>query len=221
MRIKILFLSFFAFNISFLNAQIYETLESNAADLLISLSEHNPNYAKDIETLKSNLFLDVSADELEKNFLTTITEFDNLKNHFIEFENELKNISLDSALVLFNYWYLQLSNTFYNYSEEKFFTSTKTKFILFSVSLSCYCTLEMSRKQTVDLLKFIRDNNQQYDYWIVDSYWYNDLQIKYETLFAPAVIVFNENNEVIYKIEYEEKMVEQLTALLNGKSKKG
>jgi hypothetical protein len=65
----------------------------------------------------------------------------------------------------------------------------------------------MSREQTVELLEFIADNSNNYDYWIIDSYWYNDLQIKYETLFSPSVIVFNDNNEVLYKIEYEEKMM--------------
>ncbi len=77
----------------------------------------------------------------------------------------------------------------------------------------------MSREQTVELLKFISENPEEYDYWIVDSYWYNDLQIKYETLFAPSVIVFNGSNEVLYKIEYEEKMLAQLTDYFNNNSK--
>jgi spermidine synthase len=69
----------------------------------------------------------------------------------------------------------------------------------------------MSREQTVDVLQFVKSNNDDYDYWIIDSYWYNDLQIKYETLFSPSVIVFNGNNEVLNKIEYEEKMISLLS----------
>ncbi len=69
----------------------------------------------------------------------------------------------------------------------------------------------MSREQTVELLKFISENKDEYDYWIIDSYWYNELQIEYETLFAPSVIVFDGNNEVLYKIEYEEKMLSLLS----------
>ena len=38
-----------------------------------------------------------------------------------------------------------------------------------------------------------------------------NLQIEYETLFAPSVIVFNGNNQVLYKIEYEEKMLSLLS----------
>lgn len=72
----------------------------------------------------------------------------------------------------------------------------------------------MSREQTVELLEFVVENNGQYDYWVIDSYWYNDLQIEYETLFAPSVIVFDGNNQLLYKIEYEEKMIAQLTDYL-------
>lgn len=214
--IKTLFLSIILFITPFLSAQLYETLESNAADLLISLSERNPNYTKEIEILKSNLFIDVNADELEKGYLTTATEFDSLKKHLNEFESEIKNIPTDSAYVLFNYWYLHFQNIFYEHSKEKFFSSQKTKIILFSTSMSCYCTLEMAKNQTIDLLNFIRTNNGTYDYWIIDSYWHNELQIEHLTLFAPSVIVFDENNEVLYKIEYEEKMLALLTDYLNN-----
>jgi hypothetical protein len=72
----------------------------------------------------------------------------------------------------------------------------------------------MSREQTVELLKFVSENSDNYDYWIIDSYWYNDLQIKYETLFAASVIVFNGNNHVLHKIEYEEKMLTLLSDYL-------
>ena len=41
----------------------------------------------------------------------------------------IKNISKDSALVLFNQWYLHFSNTFYNYADEKFFSSNKMNII--------------------------------------------------------------------------------------------
>jgi len=42
------------------------------------------------------------------------------------------------------------------------------------------------------------------------------LQIKYETLFAPSVIVFDGNNKVIYRIEYEEKMLSLLEKFLSN-----
>ena len=78
----------------------------------------------------------------------------------------------------------------------------------------------MCKNQLIDILNFVKENNGEYDYWIVDSYEHNELQLKYLTYFAPSVLVLDKNNEVLYKIEYEEKMIEQLEALLNGKSKK-
>jgi len=75
----------------------------------------------------------------------------------------------------------------------------------------------MSREQTVELLKFVAKNSDDYDYWIIDSYWYNELQIEYETLFAPSVMIFDSSNEVLYKIEYEEKMLAQLIDYFNNK----
>jgi len=37
------------------------------------------------------------------------------------------------------------------------------------------------------------------------------LQIKYETLFAPAVVVFDNSGNVLGKIEYDEKMIALLS----------
>lgn len=188
-------------------AQLYESLENEAVDVLLSLAAGTSVSKDKFANLKEILHSDPSVNS------------DSLINHLNEFESELESISSDSALVLFNQWYLRLSNTFYEYNKEKFFSSQKTKIILFSTSMSCYCTLEMAKDQTIDLLNFIRTNDETYDYWIVDSFEHNELQIEHLTLFAPSVIVFNGNNEVLYKIEYEEKMLEQLTAFINGNQK--
>jgi hypothetical protein len=185
-------------------AQLYESLENEAVDVLLSLAAGTSVSKDKIANLKEILHSDPSVNS------------DSLINHLAEFKLELNNISTDSALVLFNQWYLHLSNTFYDYSKEKFFSSQKTKIILFSTSMSCYCTLEMAQNQTVDIIKFVKENNEEYDYWIIDSFEHNELQIEYLTLFAPSVIVFNENNEVLYKIEYEEKMIAQLTDYFNN-----
>ena len=136
----------------------------------------------DLIKLKDLLSQKYDKVELETKYQILQNDFDSLKNHFNEYEYSIKNISSDSALVLFNYWYLHFSNTFYNYADEKFFSSNKTKILFFSASMSCQCTLEMCRKQTIEILKLANENNL--DYWIVDSYEHNELQIKYETFFA-------------------------------------
>lgn len=199
------------------NAQYFESVEKESERILVSLSDGDSINSSDLTGLKN--LLDSKIDnEVSKAFSNVNSQsIDSLKNHLNEFESESQNISTDSAFVLFNHWYLHFQNIFYEYSKHKFFTSNKTKILFFSTSMSCYCTLKMSREQTVDVLQFVKSNNDDYDYWIIDSYWYNELQIEYETLFAPSVIVFGGNNEVLYKIEYEEKMITQLKDYFNNK----
>lgn len=197
-----------------LYAQHFESVEKETERILVSLSEADSLNPSDLDELKNLFSSDIRKQVSEIPLEINQQSIDSLKNHLDEFESELKNISTDSAFVLFNDWYLHFQNIFYEYSKQKFFSSHKQKILLFSTSMSCYCTLKMSREQTVELLKFIDENNDNYDYWIIDSYWYNELQIEHMTLFAPSVIVFNGNNEVLHKIEYEEKMIDELKYLL-------
>ena len=203
-------------NTGIANAQFFESVDKKAERILISLSDRDSLKSSELTELKNLLTTYVGKNSSESNLDVTQQSIDSLTNHLAEFESELKSISTDSAFVLFNDWYLHFQNIFYEYSKEKFFSSDKTKILFFSTSMSCYCTLKMSRIQTVELLKFISENSDTYDYWIVDSYWYNELQIEYETLFAPSIIVFNGSNQVLYKIEYEEKMIAQLTDYFNN-----
>lgn len=189
-------------------AQFYKSIKNDAENYYISLSNHNTSSEIEFLKLKSSLNADINPNKFETTYQSTLHDLDSLKNHFNEYEEILRNISEDSALVLFNQWYLHFSNTFYNYAEENFFSSGKVKLLLFSASVSCACTLEMCRKQTADLINFAKQNG--YDFWIVDSYENNQLQIEYETLFAPSVIVFDGNNKVLHKIEYDENMISQL-----------
>lgn len=199
-------------------SQIYESIEKSAAEYFISLSNKGSDTDNDLLKLKELLFKNYDKAEFESKYQILTNDFDSLKNHLNEYEATLENISKDSALVLFNQWYLHFSNLFYNYADEKFFSSNKTKILFFSASMSCHCTLEMCKKQTIEILDIARELNL--DYWIVDSYEHNDLQIKYETFFAPSLVVFNSNNNVLYKIEYDEKMIESLSGYFHNDSKK-
>ncbi len=171
--------------------------------------------------LDSILNAPANENDLQNKYLTTTASFDSLKEQLDGMETQFNNISRDSSLVLFNQFYLHFSNTFYNYFKDKFSSSPKTKIIFFSASVSCPCTLEMCKNQLVDILKFRRDNIDKYDFWVIDSYWNNDLQIKYDTFFAPSVLVLNSNNEIIHKIEYDEKMINNLTDFLTANNKAG
>ena len=202
-----------------LNAQDFESVEKEAERILISISDGHSVNTADLNDLKHLLSSDFDNDVIGFTLHINQQSIDSLTNHLGAFESELKSISTDSAFVLFNDWYLHFQNIFYEYSKQKFFASDKTKILLFSTSMSCYCTLKMSREQTIEIVNFVRSNNNDYDYWIVDSYWYNELQIEYETLFAPSVIVLNSVNEKIFQIEYDKEMIIKLNEFINNNNK--
>jgi len=217
MLIKITFpIILMIFNTGLADAQYFESINQETERILILLSKGDSLNPTDLDELNNFLSSEINIELSESLPDFKSHSIDSLTNQLTDFESELQNISTDSAFVLFNDWYLHFQNIFYEYSKEKFFSSHKQKILFFSTSMSCYCTLKMSREQTVELLKFIAENSEKYDYWIIDSYWHNELQIKFETLFAPSVIVFNGNNEVLCKIEYEEKMRAQLTDYFNN-----
>lgn len=189
-----------------------------AEAILLTLADNNIFPEKDFSELKNLLFTENSEDLVTK-YHSACSSLDSLRTHLLGFENEKANVTADSALTLFVNWYLHLQRTFYNYNKENFFNSTKTKILFFSTSMSCHCTLEMCKKQLVEILKLKNESNDDYSFLVVDSYWNNDLQLKYEAFFAPSALVFNQSNEVFLKIEYEEKMIEQLIAFLSETEK--
>jgi len=138
-------------------AQFYEAIGKNAVNYFTSLADDNFKSEIEFEKLKTAVYSDIDINALENTYQTKKHEFDSLKIHFNEYESTLKNISKDSALVLFNQWYLHFSNTFYNYADEKFFSSNKNKILFFSVSVSCQCTLDMCIKQTVEILNLAKE----------------------------------------------------------------
>jgi len=140
--------------------------------------------------------------------------FDSLRTHLLGFDKDRTSIDADSSLVLFTDWYLHLHRTFYAYNKKNFFNSSKTKILFFTTSISCRCTMEMCRNQLIEILSLKNENRDAYSFLVVDSYWNNDLQIKYETYFAPSVLVFNSSNELLSLIEYDEKMSEKLNYTL-------
>ncbi|MBK7228258.1 MAG: hypothetical protein IPH97_05205 [Ignavibacteriales bacterium] len=198
-------------------SQVFESIEKAAAQYFINLSNKNLDADNDLIKLKDLLFQSYDKVEFESKYQTSINQFDSLKNHFNKYETAIRNISKDSALVLFNQFYLHFSNLFYNYADEKFFSSNKIKLLFFSTSMSCHCTLEMCKKQTIEILNLAKEKNLVY--WIIDSYEHNELQIKYETLFAPSLILFDGNNNVLHKIEYDENLLPKLSEFIKTKLK--
>jgi len=197
-------------------SQIYESIEKTAAEYFVNLSNKDSKSDDDLLKLKEILFKNYDKAELESKYQISTNDFGSLKNHFNEYESKLRSISSDSALFLFNQWYLKLNNTFYDYKVNKFFSSPKTKVLFLSASMSCYCTLEMCKNQLLDILKLVRSGSDEFSYLVIDAYENSDLPMKFETLFVPSVLVFDGNNQVLYKIEYDEKMIINLNNYFNN-----
>jgi len=218
LRYYLVLLSVFLSAYNLFSQQLNE-IENKAENIIISLSDDKVFPDSDFSDLKNFFSEETNITILETKRQSAINSFDSLKQHLNEFGIEKANVSVDSALTLFVDWYLHFKTTFYNYSKENFFASPKTKILFLSTSISCQCTLEMCKKQLVEILKLKKETGDSYSFLIVDSYWNNDLQLKYETYFAPSVLIFNKSNELILKIEYEEEMIEKLTAFLSGMEK--
>ena len=93
-------------------AQFYEVIENDAVNYFLSLADDDSKSDLEFEKLKTALYSDIEVNELENTYQTTTKELDSLKKHFNEYESSIKNISSDSAIVLFNQWYLHFSNIF-------------------------------------------------------------------------------------------------------------
>ena len=215
LRYYLVLLSVF-FSAHHLFPQQLNEIENRAENIILSLSDDKVFPDSEFSNLKIFFSEETNNTILETKHQSTFTSFDSLKQHLNEFEIEKENVSVDSALTLFVDWYLHYQRTVYNHSKQNFFALPKTKILFLSTSMSCHCTLEMCKKQLVEILKLKRETGDSYSFLVVDSYWNNDLQLKYETYFAPSVLVFSQSNELILKIEYEEEMIEKLTAFLSG-----
>jgi hypothetical protein len=195
-------------------AQTYETLEQKSADILLQLSLKDSAAYKTIEEMAEILKENISSASLDNGNSNHNEHELSLKDSFDEFYFLHKNISFDSSLVLFNEWYLKLNNFYYDFTVERFYSSAKTKILFFSTSMSCYCTLEMCKNQLIDILNLVRSSNGTYDYLVIDTYEKDELPLKYETLFVPSVIVFDKANKLLFKIQYDEKMISNLNNYL-------
>lgn len=178
-------------------AQSYSSIKEKAGDYFLSLSRYEPSAEEKLTGLSAHL-RGLSAAEDENQIL------DSLIRDLETYQTTSKMITTDSSLVLFNLWYLKFSAMFYQAGYDEFFNHRGIKIIFFSASLSCPCTMEMARKQSLDIIDFGRRHSMYY--WIIDSYDNCDLQIFYDALFTPTVLIFDGDNRLMHKIVYDENM---------------
>lgn len=196
-------------------SQQYDEIEIKAEAILISMAENSIFPENDFLEIK-NLLLSKTERKLgNTGSVPNVETIEELTNHLLVFEAEKFGVNTDSALILFVGWYLHLQRTYYYPNRESFFKSSKPKILFFSTSVSCHCTLEMCKKQLIDILKLKREKKEVYSFLVVDAFGNNELQKDYNALFVPTVLVFDEENKLQLKIEYKENMIDSLTNHLN------
>ena len=216
MKLSIKVAIFIVMGTPLLFAQLPQQIENEANDLLLGFS--NPDSIQiDFGNLNSVINSEIDSENFEKDYLTSPSIYDSLKSRLSLIEIIINDVPRDSGLVIFNQWYLQFCNTFYKYFKNQFFSSEKVKLLFLSASVSCHCTLEMCKNQLIDVLKFVKDSGSKYYFWTVDSYENGELPITYDSYFSPSVIVFDSDNTVLQKIEYDENMISKLDNYLNHK----
>ena len=217
MLTKISFLIFILlYTMGIASAQTFELIDKVADKIFISLYDNKPVDESSFSELSCLISAASAKDKEDYTAHPEQQVIDSLIFHLSEFKSQIRKITLDSAFVLFNDWFLHLQNVFYKYEKGKYLSSGRPKIILFSTSMSCYCTLKMSREQTADILKLMAENRDGYDCWVIDSYWNNELQIEYNTFFSPSVIILNGKNNLIRTIEYDEEMISRLRVYLES-----
>ncbi len=198
------------YNSVFLYSQTPVEIELKAETIILSMADDNIFPENDFLELKNLLFSNAEGEFWCTYSNPESAAFNELIKHFLDIETNKIGANTDSVLILFVDWYLHLQRTFYYPNRESLFNSSKLKILFFSTSVSCHCTLEMCKKQLVDILKLKRENNNDYSFLIIDVFWNNELQMEYKSLFVPSVLVFDDENHLQLKIEYEEKMIDRL-----------
>ena len=204
------------FNAVHLYSQTPDEIELKAEAIILSMADDNIFPENDFLELKTLLFSNTEGEFWDTNSNPESAAINELIKHFLNIETNKIDASTDSALILFVDWYLHLQRIFYYPNREIFFSSTNPKIIFFSTSVSCHCTLEMCKKQLIDVLKLKRERSSEYTFLIVDAFGNNELQKEYKALFVPSVVVLDDENRLQLKIEYKENMIDSLMQYLNN-----
>jgi len=112
-----------------------------------------------------------------------------------------------------------LRQSFMNAFAEHFYATgmiSKTKkVILFSTSVSCECTLKMCEEQELALYSLQSSNHSRLTVIVVDAFHHYNLQKKHGVAFLPTVIVLDEVNKELTRMERGEQITEKIRSVIN------
>ena len=120
------------------------------------------------------------------------------------------HLSVDSLRTIFREIAESFEYTFSNYFHARAMLLRTKKVFLFSVSISCECTLKMCGEHLDALYALKRHYGDKVSILAADTFHNTDLKEKYKIDFSPTLVILDENNIEVQRFVREERIAEKL-----------
>lgn len=124
------------------------------------------------------------------------------------------DLSVDSLRIVFREIAESFEYTFCNYFHAQARMSHVKKVFLFSVSISCECTLKMCGEHLDALYALKRHYGNKVSILAVDTFHNTDLKDRYKIEFSPTLVVLDENNNEVQRFVRDGLNTEKLAGLI-------
>lgn len=124
------------------------------------------------------------------------------------------DLSADSLRAIFREIAESFEYTFCDYFHSQARMSHVKKVLLFSVSISCECTLKMCGEHLDALYALKRHYGNKVSILAVDTFHNTDLKDRYMIEYSPTLVVLDENNNEVQRFVRDELNTEKLADLI-------
>ena len=121
------------------------------------------------------------------------------------------DLTTDSLRAIFRKIAESFEYTFCDYFHAQAGMSHVKKVLLFSVSISCECTLKMCGEHLDALYALKRHYGNKVSILAVDTFHNTDLKDRYKIEFSPTLVVLDGNNNEVQRFVREERIAQKLT----------
>jgi hypothetical protein len=198
-----LFMILFLFSVTAAGGDLLRIKEDIKAIKLLLLNDQNPS-AELIDNIQKELI------NLPHGSKILIEKFDTLKDLLSD------NAGTDTLINIIN----EASDEFYKiYGEDiynKIIPANRKKFILFTTSVSCECTIQMCRDYENAIYKSLRNRDNGLEFVFIDSFFNNSLTDKFNISFVPVLIILDESGTELTRFTREENILEILQNYVTG-----
>ena len=124
------------------------------------------------------------------------------------------DLTVDSLRTIFREIAESFEYTFCDYFHAQASMSHVKKVLLFSVSISCECTLKMCGEHLDALYALKRHYGNKVSILVVDTFHNTDLKDRYKIEFSPTLVVLDENNNEVKRFVRDELNTGKLADLI-------